>query len=135
MASRSNLPTEWFFPMNDGVKPAALLVDAVWQLLGLFLAWRGNPGTGRALGFERVEVFDAVTPRDERIVYRLRILKTFKAPLTGDAFARADAEVFADGRLALAVSNANVGCHENIRYSDYPRAGAMSRGGKLTARK
>lgn len=134
VASRSSGPNEWFFSMNGGVKPAALLVDAVWQLLGVFLAWSGNSGTGRALGFERADVFDGVGRHDEKIIYRLRILKTLRAPLTGDAFARADAEVFADGRRVLAVSNANVGCHPNIRYSDYPVEGAMSRGGKLTVR-
>lgn len=134
LASRRNQPTEWFYPMNGGLKPAALLVDAVWQLLGVFLAWRGNLGTGRALGFERLEVFDTVTPSVEQIVYKLRILKTYSAPLTQDAFARADAEVFADGRKILACANVNVGCHKNIRYEDYPQAGEMAFGGKLKVR-
>ncbi|MBI3298881.1 MAG: hypothetical protein HYZ75_11995 [Elusimicrobia bacterium] len=134
LATRANAPTEWFFPMSGGSKPAALLVDGVWQLLGMFLAWAGNAGTGRALGFERVELFGAVTPKDAELVYKLKILKYFKAPQTGDAFARADAEVFADGRRVLAMANANVGCHKNIRYCDYPVDGVMGRGGKLMVR-
>ncbi len=134
VASRGNDPADWSFPMNGGRKPPALLVDAVWQLLGLFLAWSGSPGTGRALGFERADVFDAVTPRDARIDYRVRILRTLTSPASGDAFVRADGEVFADGRRVLAVANANVGCHVGIRYADYPREGPMSRGGRLARR-
>jgi 3-hydroxyacyl-[acyl-carrier protein] dehydratase/trans-2-decenoyl-[acyl-carrier protein] isomerase len=130
LATRSNGPGEWFFPMNAGTKPAALLVDGVWQLMGVYHAWAGSAGTGRALGFERVEFFGAVTPADARLVYRLRVLKTVRAP-NGDVFVRADAEVFADGRKVLACTNANVGCHKNIRYADYPLASEMGFGGKL----
>jgi 3-hydroxyacyl-[acyl-carrier protein] dehydratase/trans-2-decenoyl-[acyl-carrier protein] isomerase len=130
LATRSNGPGEWFFPMNAGTKPAALLVDGVWQLMGVFHAWSGSVGTGRALGFERVEFFGAVKPTDARLVYRLRVLKSVRAP-NGDAFVRADAEVFADGRKVMACSNANVGCHKNIRYADYPLRSEMGFGGKL----
>jgi 3-hydroxyacyl-[acyl-carrier protein] dehydratase/trans-2-decenoyl-[acyl-carrier protein] isomerase len=130
LATRSNGTDEWFFPMNGGTKPAALLVDGVWQLMGVFHAWAGSAGTGRALGFERVEFFDAVTPSDKRLVYRIRVLKSVRAP-NGDVFVRADAEVFADGRKVLACVNANVGCHKHIRYSDYPLATEMGFGGKL----
>lgn len=134
IASRQNNPLDWFYPMNRGTKPTALTVDAVWQLLGLFLFWRQNPGTGRALGFERVEVFDAIRPQDRRLVYDVRILRLTKAESSGDAFVRADAKVFADGRLVLACANANVGCHKNIRYSDYPMLTEMGLGGKLKTR-
>lgn len=131
VASRSNRPNEWFFAMNGGTKPAALLVDGVWQLIGVYHAWTGSAGTGRALGFERVEFFDSVRPEDARVVTRVRVVKAFRAPLSGDAFVRADAEVWADGRKILACTNANVGCHKNIRYADYPLESEMSLGGKL----
>jgi len=130
LASRGNAPTEWFFSMNGGTKPAALLVDGVWQMIGIYHAWTGSIGTGRALGFERVELFGEVTPKDKRIDTRVRVLKSFRAP-SGDVFVRADAEVFADGRKILACANANVGCHKNIRYEDYPLVSEMAFGGKL----
>jgi 3-hydroxyacyl-[acyl-carrier protein] dehydratase/trans-2-decenoyl-[acyl-carrier protein] isomerase len=130
IATRGNTPNEWFFAMNGGTKPAALLVDGVWQLIGVYHAWTGSAGTGRALGFERVELFGEATARDARIAYRLRILKSVRAP-NGDVFVRADAEVFADGRKILACANANVGCHRNIRYEDYPIESGMALGGKL----
>jgi 3-hydroxyacyl-[acyl-carrier protein] dehydratase/trans-2-decenoyl-[acyl-carrier protein] isomerase len=131
LATRGNGPGEWFYSMNGGVKPAALLVDGVWQLMGVFHAWLGSAGTGRALGFERVEFYGAVVPADARLTTRVRVLKTFRAPLTGDVFVRADAEVFADGRKIMSCVNANVGCHKNIRYADYPLVSEMAFGGKL----
>jgi hypothetical protein len=50
-------------------------------------------------------------------------------------FVRADATVYADGRPILSIANANVGCHKDIRYSDYPLASEMGFGGKLKTRK
>ncbi len=54
LAFRNNSDLEWFYPMNGGVKPTALLIDSVWQIFGLFLTWRGAAGVGRALGLEKV---------------------------------------------------------------------------------
>ena len=119
--------------MTPGFKPAVLSIDAVWQLMGLFLTWRKNPGTGRALGFERVEVFGEIGPSDQDIRYEVQIVRFSRAP-NGDAYIRADAKVRADGRLILAVTNANVGCHKNIRYSGYPLPSEMAHGGKLKIR-
>ncbi len=132
-ASRENGPLEWFYPMTPGFKPAVLSIDALWQLMGLFLTWRKNEGTGRALGFERVEVFSEILPGDRDIRYEVQIVRFSRAP-NGDAYIRADAKVRADGRLILAVTNANVGCHKNIRYSGYPLPSEMAFGGKLKMR-
>jgi 3-hydroxyacyl-[acyl-carrier protein] dehydratase/trans-2-decenoyl-[acyl-carrier protein] isomerase len=46
-------PTHWFFSCHfkgDPVMPGCLGLDALWQLLGVFLGWRGLPGKGRGLG-------------------------------------------------------------------------------------
>ncbi len=129
-ASRENGPLEWFYAVTPGAKPAVLSIDAVWQLCGLFLTWHGNQGIGRALGFERVEVFDEIRPGDRDVRYEAKIVR-FTAVPGGDAFVRADTRVYADGRLILSCSNANVGCHKNIRYADYPLPSEMSTGGKL----
>ncbi|MDE2144093.1 MAG: bifunctional 3-hydroxydecanoyl-ACP dehydratase/trans-2-decenoyl-ACP isomerase [Elusimicrobia bacterium] len=133
-ASRINGPLDWYYAMSPGAKPAALSIDAVWQLIGVFQAWGGSPGTGRALGLERVEVFDDVRPADRDIRYEVRVVKVVRSEATGDAFVRADATVFADGRPIMSVANANVGCHKNIRYSDYPVASEMGFGGKVKTR-
>ena len=43
----------WFFECHfkdDPVMPGCLGLDAMWQLLGFYLGWLGQPGKGRALG-------------------------------------------------------------------------------------
>lgn len=132
-ASRGNGPLEWFYPMTPGFKPTVLSIDAVWQLMGFFLTWRQNLGTGRALGFERVEVFGEILPEDQEIRYEISIVRYSRAP-NGDAFVRADAKVHAGGRLILSATNLNVGCHKNIRYAGYPLPSEMAHGGKLKIR-
>ena len=44
-------PDLWFFDCHfkgDPVMPGCLGLDAMWQLVGFFLAWTGGPGKGRA---------------------------------------------------------------------------------------
>ncbi len=135
LASQDNNGLEWFYPMNHGLKPPALSMDSVWQILGLFLTWSKSAGTGRALGFERVEIFDSIRPEDRKIIYEIEILKVFHPAMTSDVFVKGDARVFADGRLILSCSNAHVGCHRNIRYPDYPVKSEMASGGNLRTRK
>ena len=134
-ASRENRSGDWFYAMTPGVKPTALSIDAVWQLIGFFQAWGGSAGTGRALGFERVEIFDEIRPEDRDIRCDLTVVKAVRSGESGDVFVRADATVYADGRPILSMTNANVGCHKDIRYADYPLASEMGFGGKLKTRK
>ena len=45
-------PDLWFFGCHfkgDPVMPGCLGLDALWQMLGFFLGWLGQPGRGRAL--------------------------------------------------------------------------------------
>ena len=48
----------WFFECHfkdDSVMPGCLGLDAMWQLVGFYLAWLGKPGKGRALGVNSVK--------------------------------------------------------------------------------
>ena len=48
----------WFFDCHfkkDPVMPGCLGLDAMWQLVGFFLGWTGEPGKGRALGVNTVK--------------------------------------------------------------------------------
>ena len=48
----------WFFDCHfkeDPVMPGCLGLDAMWQLVGFYLGWLGNPGRGRALGVSSVK--------------------------------------------------------------------------------
>ncbi len=107
------------------------MIDSVWQILGLFLTWTGASGVGRALGVEKVEVFDAAGSDDREIIYQVKIHKLIRPTGTSDVFVKGDASVFSDGRLILSCLNARVGCHSRIRYADYPLRTPMSLGGSL----
>ena len=51
-------PSLWFCQchfIGDPVMPGCLGLDAMWQLVGFFLGWIGNPGRGRALGVGTVK--------------------------------------------------------------------------------
>ena len=58
-------PEQWFFACHfedDPVMPGCLGVDALWQLVGFFLGWKGGPGHGRALGSGEIRFTGQVTP-------------------------------------------------------------------------
>ena len=51
-------PELWFFNCHfkgDPVMPGCLGLDAMWQLVGFYLGWLGQPGKGRALGVGEVK--------------------------------------------------------------------------------
>ena len=67
-------PDLWFFDCHfesDPVMPGCLGLDAMWQLVGFFLCWRGGPGRGRALGCGEVKFTGQVLPSATRVVYRI----------------------------------------------------------------
>ena len=67
-------PSQWFFQCHfegDPVMPGCLGLDAMWQLIGFFIAWRGGLGHGRALGGKDVEFTGQVTPEKKLVTYRI----------------------------------------------------------------
>lgn len=77
-------PDHWFFPChfkNDPVMPGCLGLDALWQLLGVFLGWSGLPGKGRALGVGKVKFSGQIYPDADEIIYKLHIKRIFKKPM------------------------------------------------------
>ena len=67
-------PDLWFFRchfIGDPVMPGCLGLDAMWQLLGFYLAWRGNPGRGRALGAKEIRFRGEVLADAGVVTYRL----------------------------------------------------------------
>jgi 3-hydroxyacyl-[acyl-carrier protein] dehydratase/trans-2-decenoyl-[acyl-carrier protein] isomerase len=91
-------PDLWFFGCHfegDPVMPGCLGVDALWQLLGFWLAWRGNPGRGRALGSGEIKFFGQVQPHHQKITYHLHLKRVVERKLVVGI---ADASMFVDGR-------------------------------------
>jgi 3-hydroxyacyl-[acyl-carrier protein] dehydratase/trans-2-decenoyl-[acyl-carrier protein] isomerase len=77
-------PDHWFFACHfqgDPVMPGCLGLDALWQLLGVYLGWSGLPGKGRALGVGKVKFSGQIYPDAGSIQYQLHIKRIFKKPM------------------------------------------------------
>ena len=125
---------EWFFQCHfttDPVQPGCLGVDAVWQLIGLYCAWRGAMGTGRALGSGEIEFFGQIRPHDKLVRYEVDIIRYQALPKSGSSIAIGNARVLVDGEEIYTIKRAKVGVFLDIDYPDYPYPSERSRGGQM----
>jgi 3-hydroxyacyl-[acyl-carrier protein] dehydratase/trans-2-decenoyl-[acyl-carrier protein] isomerase len=102
-------PDLWFFHCHfpgDPVMPGCLGLDAVWQLLGFFLGWRGNPGRGRALGSGEVKFTGEVLPSASVLRYHIQIRRVIERKLV---MGIADATVSIDGKDIYSMEKLRVG--------------------------
>ncbi|MBK1691181.1 3-hydroxyacyl-[acyl-carrier-protein] dehydratase FabA [Ectothiorhodospira mobilis] len=102
-------PDLWFFDCHfpgDPVMPGCLGLDAMWQLVGFYLAWIGNPGRGRALGVGEVKFTGQVLPSAERVTYQVDVKRVITRKLV---LGIADGQVFVDGRLIYTAKDLRVG--------------------------
>lgn len=89
-------PDLWFFGCHfeeDPVMPGCLGLDAMWQLIGFFLGWKGNKGRGRALGAGEVKFFGQVLPTAKLVTYEIQMKRVIERKLVmgiGDASLRVD---------------------------------------------
>lgn len=126
--------TDWFFHCHfrgDPVQPGCLGVDAVWQLIGLYCAAAGAPGSGRALGCKEVEFAGQIRPYNQLVRYEVDIRRFSMLKDSGSAVAIGTAKVFVDGELIYTIKDAKVGTFLGIAYPDYPMHSANSVGGIL----
>ena len=66
----------WFFECHfkdDSVMPGCLGLDAMWQLVGFYLGWLGNPGKGRALGVNTVKFTGEVLKNVKLATYEIEM--------------------------------------------------------------
>ncbi|MFC3121801.1 bifunctional 3-hydroxydecanoyl-ACP dehydratase/trans-2-decenoyl-ACP isomerase [Agaribacter flavus] len=102
-------PDQWFFSChfkNDPVMPGCLGLDALWQLLGVFLGWSGLSGKGRALGAGQVKFSGQVFPDAGSIDYLLHVKRVITKPL---AMGIADGKVIHNGKVIYQADNLKVG--------------------------
>lgn len=108
-ASLKIVPEQWFFACHfkgDPVMPGCLGLDALWQLLGVYLGWSGLPGKGRALGVGKVKFTGQIYPDAGSIQYRLHIKRLFKKPFT---MGIADGVVLHNGVVIYEATDLKVG--------------------------
>lgn len=102
-------PDLWFFACHfesDPVMPGCLGLDALWQLLGFYLSWRGNPGRGRALGVGEVRFTGQVLPTAHKVCYQIDVTRVIERKLIMGV---GDGRVLVDGNIIYTANNLRVG--------------------------
>lgn len=102
-------PDLWFFECHfpgDPVMPGCLGLDAMWQLVGFFLGWKGNPGRGRALGAGEIKFTGQVLPSAKKVVYKLDLRRVIERKLI---MGIADGSVSVDGKEIYTAKELRVG--------------------------
>jgi 3-hydroxyacyl-[acyl-carrier protein] dehydratase / trans-2-decenoyl-[acyl-carrier protein] isomerase len=99
----------WFFQCHfesDPVMPGCLGLDAMWQLLGFYLGWKGGLGKGRALGSGNVKFAGQVLPTAKKITYFIDLKRVIMRKLV---MGIADAKMEVDGRIIYEANDLKVG--------------------------
>jgi 3-hydroxyacyl-[acyl-carrier protein] dehydratase / trans-2-decenoyl-[acyl-carrier protein] isomerase len=102
-------PDLWFFDCHfksDPVMPGCLGLDAMWQLVGFYLGWRGNPGQGRALGAGEIKFTGQILPNASKVTYQLNLKRVIERKLI---MGIADGIVSVDGEAIYTANDLRVG--------------------------
>ena len=106
-------PDLWFFECHfegDPVMPGCLGLDALWQLTGFNLGWRGMTGRGRALGVGEVKFTGMVTPEIKLVKYIVNFTRVIDRKLK---LGMADGTMYADGEEIYSATNMKVGLFQS----------------------
>jgi len=100
----------WFFDCHfkeDPVMPGCLGLDAMWQLVGFFLGWTGEPGKGRALGVNSVKFTGEVLINTKIAKYKVNMKRILKKE--GAVVGLADGTLYSDDKPIYEAENLKVG--------------------------
>ena len=100
----------WFFDChfeNDPVMPGCLGLDAMWQLVGFYLGWTGEPGKGRALGVSTVKFTGEVLKNAKMAIYEINMKRILKKE--GATVGLADGTLSTDGKIIYSAESLKVG--------------------------
>jgi 3-hydroxyacyl-[acyl-carrier protein] dehydratase/trans-2-decenoyl-[acyl-carrier protein] isomerase len=102
-------PDLWFFKCHfegDPVMPGCLGLDALWQMVGFFLGWKGGPGKGRALGVGEVKFTGQVLPEAKLVTYVIDLKRVIMRKLV---LGIADGTMLVDGTPVYEAKDLRVG--------------------------
>jgi len=100
----------WFFDCHfagDPVMPGCLGLDAMWQLVGFYLGWTGEPSKGRALGVNNVKITGEVLKEVKMATYQINMKRILKKE--GTSVGLANGTLSADGKVIYTAENLKVG--------------------------
>ena len=100
----------WFFDCHfkeDPVMPGCLGLDAMWQLVGFYLGWIGNPGKGRALGVSTVKFTGEVLKSVKKATYIIDMKKIMSPG--GTSVGLANGLLYADEKKIYSAENLKLG--------------------------
>ena len=100
----------WFFNCHfkeDPVMPGCLGLDAMWQLVGFYLGWLGNPGKGRALGVNSVKFTGEVLKNVKMTTYIIDMKRILIKE--GTTVGLANGVLLADNKKIYSAENLKVG--------------------------
>jgi len=106
-------PELWFFGCHfkeDPVMPGCLGLDAMWQLVGFYLGWLGQPGKGRALGVGEVKFTGQVLNTIKKITYHISLKRLILRKLI---LGVADGTLKADGEPIYEAKDMKVGLFQS----------------------
>ena len=106
-------PDLWFFDCHfkgDPVMPGCLGLDAMWQLVGFYLGWLGQPGKGRALGVGEVKFTGQVLQNIKKVTYHISLKRLILRKLI---LGVADGVLKADGKIIYEAKDMKVGLFTN----------------------
>ena len=87
--------------------PGCLGLDAMWQLVGFYLGWLGNPGRGRALGVNGVKFTGEVLKHCKKAIYQIDVKRILIKE--GTTVGLANGILLADGKKIYSAENLKVG--------------------------
>lgn len=106
-------PSLWFFDCHfkgDPVMPGCLGLDAMWQLVGFYLGWLGQPGKGRALGVGEVKFTGQVLNTVKKVTYHISLKRLILRKLI---LGVADGTLKADGQPIYEAKDMKVGLFQS----------------------
>ena len=106
-------PELWFFDCHfkgDPVMPGCLGLDAMWQLVGFYLGWLGQPGKGRALGVGEVKFTGQELNTVKKVTYHISLKRLILRKLI---LGVADGVLKADGSTIYEAKDMKVGLFQS----------------------